>query len=144
MMDEIVREVIDELKEIHSGQNIEWNIKPLPDARGDKTMLRQVFANLMSNAIKYSRPRETAVIEVGGWTEKEKNVYYVKDNGIGFPMEYADGIFEVFERLHTAEKFEGTGVGLAIVKRVIVRHSGEVWVQSKVDGGSTFYFSIPK
>jgi len=144
-MDEIVREVFEELKEIHSEQNIEWNIEtPLPDARGDKRMVKQVFANLLSNAIKYSRPRETSVIEVGGWAEKEKNVYYVKDNGIGFPVEDADRIFEVFERLHPSEEFEGTGVGLAIVKRVIDRHGGEVWAQSKVDGGTTFYFSIPK
>ena len=143
-MDELLRETFDELKEIYSQQRIRWEIKPVPDSRGDKTMFRQVFANLLSNAVKYSKPRETATIEVGGWAEEQRNVYYVKDNGIGFPAKYADKIFEVFERLHTSEEFEGTGVGLAIVKRVIDRHGGEVWVHSKVDGGTTFYFSIPR
>ena len=143
-MDKLAREVFDELKEVQPEQTISWDIKSLPDAKGDKTMFRQVFANLLSNAVKYSKPRETIVIEVGGWTDKEKKVYYVKDNGIGFPAEYADRVFEVFERLHTSEEFEGTGIGLAIVKRVIDRHGGEVWVHSKVDEGTTFYFSIPR
>ncbi len=143
VIDEIVREVIDELKGIPSEQDIEWNIKPLPDAKADKIMVRQAFVNLLSNAIKYSKPREAAVIEVGGWIENGKNVYYVKDNGIGFPAEHADRIFDLFERLHTSQELEGTGVGLAIVKRVIERHGGEVWAQSKIDGGATFYFSIP-
>ncbi len=143
-MDKLAREFFDELKEVQPEQTISWHIKSLPDAKGDKTMFRQVFANLLSNAVKYSKPRETIVIEVGGWAEEQRNVYYVKDNGIGFPAEYADKIFEVFERLHTSEEFEGTGVGLAIVKRVIDQHGGEVWVHSKVDGGTTFYFSIPR
>ncbi len=143
-MDKIVREVADELKETHPERTIKWNINTLPDAKGDKTMFRQVFANLLSNAVKFSKPRKTTVIEVGGWTEDEKNVYYVKDNGIGFSIDNVNRIFEVFERLHTSEEFEGTGVGLAIVKRVINRHGGEVWVNSKVDEGTTFYFSISR
>jgi PAS domain S-box-containing protein len=139
----IVREIVDELREIHTERTIKWDIRTLPDANGDKTMLRQVFANLLGNAVKYSRPREPAVIEVGGWTANEKNVYYVKDNGVGFPAERADRIFKVFERLHTSEEFEGTGLGLAIVKRVGELHGGEVWAHSKVDEGAVFYFSIP-
>lgn len=107
-------------------------------------MLRQVFANLLGNAVKFSKPGRTAVIEVGGWTENKQNVYYTRDNGIGFSTEYADKIFDVFERLHTSGKVEGTGVGLAIVKRIIDRHGGKIWVQSKVDEGTTFHFSIPR
>ena len=143
-MKKMVGEVFDQLKEIYPKRKIHLRVKTMPDSKGDETMITQVLVNLLSNAIKYTQLRETAVIEVGGWTEKEKNVYYVRDNGIGFPAEYADRIFEVFERLHTSEKFEGTGVGLAIVKRVIDRHGGVVWAEGKVGEGATFHFTIPR
>ncbi len=106
-------------------------------------MIRQVFANLIGNAIKYGRKRHTVVIEIGGARSGKDNVYYVKDNGIGFAMEDAKRIFEVFERLHGSDEFEGTGIGLSNVKRVVDMHGGRVWAQSGVEEGATFYFSIP-
>ncbi|HBL22933.1 MAG TPA: hypothetical protein DDZ40_02325 [Deltaproteobacteria bacterium] len=109
----------------------------------DRAMIRQVFANLIGNAIKYGRKRHTVVIEIGGERSGMDNIYYVKDNGIGFAMEDAKRIFEVFERLHCSDEFEGTGIGLSIVKRVVERHGGRVWAQSGVEEGATFYFSIP-
>jgi signal transduction histidine kinase len=106
-------------------------------------MIRQVILNLLSNAIKYSRTKMITSVEFGGWIEKGLAVYYIKDNGIGFPMEQVGRLFEVFERLHPPDEFEGTGIGLATVKRIVQRHGGEVWAQSKVNEGATFYFSIP-
>jgi PAS domain S-box-containing protein len=140
----MVQEIFEQLKIIHPDRIIEWNIKTLPDVKGDKTMIRQVLTNILSNAVKYSMPREITVIEVAGRSEEDENIYSVKDNGIGFPMEHANKLFEVFERLHVAEEFEGTGLGLAIVKHVIKRHGGRVWAEGKPDEGATFYFSIPR
>ncbi len=142
-IEKIVGEVVDSLKETHTERAVIWDIRGLPDARGNRTMLKQAFANLLNNAVKYSRLRERPRIEVGGWTEKEKNVYYVKDNGIGFPAERRESIFEVFERCHGSEEYEGTGIGLAIVKRVADLHGGRVWADSKIGAGATFYLSIP-
>jgi PAS domain S-box-containing protein len=143
-MDDMVREICNQLKGIHQDRAIRLNIKTLPDAKGDRTMIRQVWANLLDNAVKYSRRRNITVIEVAGRVEADQNVYYIKDNGIGFPMEHVHKLFEAFERLHPAEAFEGTGLGLAIVRRVIHRHGGKVWAESRVDEGATFSFSIPK
>jgi len=114
----------------------------LPAANGDPTLLRQVWANLLSNAIKYSRYVQQARIEIGALAEEKKNVYYVRDNGAGFDMKYADKLFGVFQRLHRAEEFEGTGIGLAIVQRVVHRHGGRVWAEAKVNQGATFYFTL--
>ena len=119
------------------------NIKTLPPARGDSTMLRQVFVNLLDNAIKFSRLRKDAAIEVGGSCDRNQNVYYVKDNGVGFDEKYSGRLFGVFQRLHTDEEFAGTGVGLALVQRIILRHGGTVWAESKLENGATFYFAIP-
>ncbi len=142
-MEKIVNEVFQQLAALHKHRTIRLNVKHLPDTKADKTMIRQVLTNLLGNAVKYSRPRDVAIVEVAGWVEGDRNVYYVKDNGVGFPMDRAKNLFEVFERLHPAEEFEGTGLGLAIVKRVVHQHGGEVWAEGKVDEGATFYFSIP-
>ena len=143
-MENIVREAFEQLKVIYAGREIKLNIKPLSKAHADGTMVRQVVSNLLSNAIKFSKPKGKIFIEVGERVEHEKHVYYVKDNGVGFPMDHAQKIFEVFERLHNSDEFEGTGIGLAIVKRVINRHGGEVWAEAKVNAGATFYFTLPK
>jgi PAS domain S-box-containing protein len=139
----IVNELFQQLLSLNQHRIIELNIKSLPDAKGDKIMIRNILSNLLNNAVKYSRARDIAIVEVAGWVEGEKNVYYVKDNGVGFSMDQTDRLFKVFERLHPVEEFEGTGLGLAIVKRIVQQHGGEVWAEGRVDEGATFYFSIP-
>ena len=143
-MEKIVWEVFNQLKGMCPKRTIHLHVETMPDLKGDEAMITQVLVNLLSNAIKYTRPREIAVIYVGGWTEAERNVYYVKDNGIGFLIEDADKLFNAFERLQQTEEFEGTGLGLAIVKRVIERHGGLVWAEGKTGEGATFNFTIPK
>jgi PAS domain S-box-containing protein len=142
-MGKIVNETFDQLKAVNQGRAMQLSITPSPVVSADKTMIRQVILNLLSNAIKYSRTKIIASIEFGGWIETGNAVYYVKDNGIGFPMDQIGRLFEAFERLHPHDEFEGTGIGLATVKRIVQRHDGEVWAQSKVNEGATFYFSIP-
>jgi light-regulated signal transduction histidine kinase (bacteriophytochrome) len=115
----------------------------MPIAYGDATLLRQVWSNLLSNAIKYTLPKDERHIEVGGYPKDGMNVYYVKDNGVGFNPEYTHKLFGVFQRLHKADEFEGTGVGLAIVQRIIQRHGGLAWAEGKIGQGATIYFSIP-
>ena len=107
-------------------------------------MLRQVFANLLSNAVKFTGPQGNAVVQVGGKAEERENVYYVKDNGTGFDMRYVSRLFGAFQRLHGEGEFEGTGVGLATVQRIIHRHGGRVWAESRLGKGATFYFTLPK
>jgi PAS domain S-box-containing protein len=143
-MGDTVQGIFHQLRALHPNRTIQLNMKTLPDAKGDEAMIRDVFTNLLDNAVKYSGRRDVAVIEVAGWIEEERTVYYVKDNGIGFPMEEANKLFEAFERLHTTEEIEGTGLGLAIVKRIIRRHGGDVWAEARVDKGATFYFSVPR
>ena len=120
-----------------------FSIGPLPDAQGDPTLMKQVWANLLGNALKYSLPKDNRKIEVGGRNEEGVNLYYVKDSGVGFNPDYTHKLFGVFQRLHKAEDFEGTGIGLAIVQRIIHRHGGQVWAEGKVGEGATFWFSIP-
>jgi len=143
-MDKLAKAVFDEIKATVPEREIQFDIKPLPPAYGDAGLLRQVFFNLLFNAIKFTRFRENAIIEVGGYVEGPENVYYVKDNGIGFDMQYADKLFVAFQRLHGDKEFEGTGIGLATVQRIIHRHGGRIWAEGKVNEGATFYFSLPK
>jgi PAS domain S-box-containing protein len=123
--------------------NVKLVINPLPNLNADATLMRQVWQNLLGNAIKYSKPKPTRIIEVGGNEENGKNIYYVKDNGVGFNQEYAHKIFETFQRLHKSDEFEGTGVGLSIVQRIIHRHGGNIWAESTEGEGATFWFSLP-
>lgn len=141
-MDKLAQAVYDELKATVPERTITFDIKDLPSARGDQSMIRHVFANLLSNAIKFTRPREGAAIEVGGSPGGRENTYYVKDNGVGFDMQYVNKLFGVFQRLHSAEEFEGTGVGLALVQRIIHKHGGRVWAEGQVNEGATFYFTL--
>jgi signal transduction histidine kinase len=143
-MMELAEDVFQQLKLGLADQKIQFNLAPLPDTTGDPALIRQVFVNLLSNAAKYSRPRDETVIEVNGRRENGDCIYYVKDNGVGFDMTYAAKLFGVFQRLHSVEEFDGTGVGLAIVQRIIHRHGGRVWAEGKVNEGATFYFSLPK
>jgi len=142
-MTALAQTVFDEHAARVPGRQLQFKVQPLPPAQGDRAMLRQVLANLISNAIKYTRPRDTAEIEIGGHTEGEENLYYVKDNGVGFEMKYAGKLFGVFQRLHNEDEFEGTGVGLALVQRVIHRQGGRVWAEAELNAGSTFYFTMP-
>jgi len=143
-MDKLAQTTFDEIKATVPEREIQFDIKPLPPAHGDDGLLHQVFFNLLFNAIKFTRCRENAIIKVGAYVEGPENVYYVKDNGVGFDMQYAEKLFGAFQRLHSDKEFEGTGIGLALVQRIIHRHGGRVWTQGKVNEGATFYFSLQK
>jgi signal transduction histidine kinase len=141
---ELVRDTIEELRAEQPERKMDIRVAELPEATGDPALLKQALVNLLSNAIKFSRDRPVALIEVGYKTEKSKTIYYVRDNGVGFDMQYADKLFGVFQRLHSVENFTGTGVGLSIVQRIIHRHGGRIWAESGVDQGATFYFTVPE
>ena len=123
---------------------LRFSVQEALPAWGDSTLLYQVLINLLENAIKFTRENKTAVIEMGGRSEDKENIYYVRDNGIGFDEDHAQKMFVVFQRLHDGKKYEGTGVGLATVQRIIQRHGGRIWAEGKPGGGATFYFSLPK
>jgi PAS domain S-box-containing protein len=142
-MEKMARDVFDELQPVVDEGKLQLEIEHLPPAQGDRAMMHQVFVNLLSNAIKFSRFREPAKIRVGASIEGDEVIYYVRDNGAGFDMQYADKLFGVFQRLHGVTEFEGTGIGLAIVKRIVTRHGGRVWAEGEVDRGATVYFSLP-
>ncbi len=143
-MEKLVHEVLEMLQPSVAADSMHVEIEHLPPARGDKAMMRQVFVNLLSNAVKFSRCRDTPTIRVGGSIEGNEAVYFVKDNGVGFDSQYVDKLFGVFERLHSVEQFEGTGIGLAIVKRIVTRLGGRVWAVGEVDAGATFFFALPR
>jgi len=143
-VDELVQDVIQEFRPEAEGRDIQWKISSLPSVTGDRSMLRIVLVNLISNALKFTGPRKTAHIEIGcEMKDEDEVVFFIRDNGVGFDMNYADKLFGVFQRLHRQEEFEGTGIGLANVRRVISRHGGRTWAEGRVDHGATFYFSLP-
>ncbi len=143
-MGTMAQDVFDELKHVAPDRDIVCHVQQIPDARADKDTIRLVWTNLLSNAIKYTKPRAHATIEISSTSDADSITYYVKDNGVGFDMKYVNKLFNVFQRLHRMEDFEGTGVGLANVKRIVERHGGKVHAEGKVDDGATFSFTLPK
>jgi two-component system sensor kinase len=138
------RQIFDRLQAEAPDRDLQLKVGSMPPALGDQSLLYQVVQNLLANAIKFTKQRKPAVIEVGGKEEEKETVYYVKDNGIGFDERYAGNLFRPFQRLHGGENYEGSGVGLAIVKRIIQRHGGRVWAAGKINEGAVFYFTLPK
>jgi signal transduction histidine kinase len=144
---QVCRDAYKDLEGERAGRQVDLRLAELPPTEGDRALLRVVFVNLLSNALKYSRPRDAAVIEVGVTHDEEEGgndpVYFVRDNGVGFDMQYTERLFGVFQRLHHAHEFEGTGVGLATVRRIIERHGGRIWAEAALDAGATFFFTLP-
>jgi PAS domain S-box-containing protein len=140
----LVREVLDDLAPAAVDRQIKVSVGPLPRARADLSALRQVFTNLLGNAFKFTRPRAVAQIEVRGEALGNETVYSVRDNGVGFEPQYAQKLFGIFQRLHDVDEFEGTGIGLGIVKRIVDKHDGRVWAEGATGKGATFYFALPR
>jgi PAS domain S-box-containing protein len=143
-LEQLAREAMAEVRQETDGRDIAWKIGTLPEFYCDRSMLRLVFVNLLSNAMKFTRTRPQAQIEVGCKEAEQEVVVFVKDNGVGFDMKYVNKLFGVFQRLHTSQTFEGTGIGLATVQRIVQRHGGQVWAEGTLNQGATFYFSAPK
>jgi light-regulated signal transduction histidine kinase (bacteriophytochrome) len=141
-LNKLVDEAMIEVKPEAVNRQIEWEIHELPQAECDPRFIKQVFLNLLANAVKYTRPREHARIEVGQTKVDGETAIYVRDNGVGFDMKYASKLFGAFQRLHRAEEFEGTGVGLATVARIIRKHGGRIWAESGLNQGATFFFTL--
>jgi len=143
-MNLVLQEVLESIKQDNTGRNIEWIFATLPNVYGDYAMLRLVWFNLLNNAVKFTRKKEKAKIEVGCREDNMEYVFFVRDNGVGFDMQYAHKLFGVFQRLHSAEEFEGTGIGLANVRRIIAKHGGHTWAEAALDQGAVFYFTLLK
>ena len=143
-LDEVIQSVLHEMEPDTQNREIQWSISKLPQVEGDPALLRQVLYNLISNALKYTRTRRCACIDIGSTRVNKQVVIFVKDNGVGFDSRYADKLFGVFQRLHRASEFEGSGIGLANVRRIITRHGGQTWAEGEVDEGATFFFSLPQ
>ena len=144
-LEQLVQEALAEVRQDANERNIVWKVGGLPSWYGDRSMLRLAFVNLISNAVKFTRTRPQAEIEIGCRTRNNNQVVvFVRDNGVGFDMKYVNKLFGVFQRLHPPEAFEGTGIGLATVQRIVHRHGGRVWAEGLVDQGATFYFSLSK
>jgi light-regulated signal transduction histidine kinase (bacteriophytochrome) len=139
---DLVREVIEDLRPEYAHRQVELVLRDLPACQADPTLLKQVWANLVGNALKFTRGRPVARIEVGSHEQAGERVYFVRDNGVGFEMQYADKLFGVFQRLHSAEAYEGTGVGLALTQRIVHRHGGRSWTEAEPDQGATFFFTL--
>jgi light-regulated signal transduction histidine kinase (bacteriophytochrome) len=139
----LVEEVKRELGPEWEGRRVEWRVGPLPVVQGDANLLRAALKNLLANALKYSRTRPDAIIEISAREHDAEVEVTVKDNGVGFDMRYADKLFGVFQRLHTSDQFEGTGIGLANVRRIVLRHGGRVWAEGAVGQGAAFHFTLP-
>lgn len=142
-MTSLFTKTFNEIFSKNNNPNLTCKIHRMPNTYADPVLIKQVIINLLSNAIKYSSTRNNPYIEVNGQMDEERNVYWISDNGVGFDMKYKDKLFGVFQRLHRADQFEGTGVGLAIVHRIIEKHGGSIWAESSINNGATFYFSIP-
>ena len=140
---DVVNEVVEQMRPDLAGRTVSWRIGDLPDLYCDRSMLRMVFMNLIANAIKFTRPRELAEVAIGSLEDARGVVVFVRDNGVGFDMKYSNKLFRVFQRLHRTEEFEGTGIGLATVQRIIQRHGGSVWAEGSVSGGATFFLAFP-
>jgi signal transduction histidine kinase len=142
-LNRLVNEVIAALTPEFTEREIEWQVARLPEVVGDASLLREVFYNLLANALKFTRTRPSAKIEVGSYQSDTETVFFVRDNGVGFDSRYVHKLFGIFQRLHAAEEFAGVGIGLANVQRIVARHGGRVWAEGVVDGGATFWFSLP-
>jgi light-regulated signal transduction histidine kinase (bacteriophytochrome) len=138
----LVNEVVEELRRDLGARSVEVRLGQLENCVGDSALLKQVFVNLLANAFKFTRARERAVVEVGSRKLEGETVYFVRDNGAGFDMNYAENLFGVFQRLHSSAEFEGSGIGLSIVQRIVQRHSGRIWAEAEVDKGATFSFTL--
>jgi PAS domain S-box-containing protein len=144
-LEQLAKDVLSEIREETEGRDIEWRVGALPNLYGDRSMLRVALVNLLSNSVKFTRTRQKAEIEIGSASRNDGEiVIFVRDNGVGFDMKYYNKLFGVFQRLHRSDTFEGTGIGLATVQRIVHRHGGRVWAEGVVNGGATFYFSAPK
>lgn len=139
----LVEAVVSDLQRQESHRAIAVSVQPIKSSRGDRNLIKQVLVNLIANAFKYTSKNDRATVEIGSFTKDNQEVYFVKDNGVGFDMRYYEKLFGVFQRLHSNNEFEGTGVGLAIIHRIINKHSGKVWAEAKVNEGACFYFSLP-
>ncbi|MFT3844618.1 MAG: CHASE3 domain-containing protein [Lacibacter sp.] len=142
-MQVLVQDVMNDFTKQQAIDSVKWNIHPLPSANADFSTMKQVWVNLIGNAIKYSRDNDKPTIEIGSIMEDDKKIFFVRDNGVGFDEKYKEKLFKVFQRLHSENEFEGTGIGLALVDKIITRHGGTVWAEGEVDKGACFYFSIP-
>jgi light-regulated signal transduction histidine kinase (bacteriophytochrome) len=143
-MASLAQDVVTEHMEPAGVSHVAFDISGLPDVRGDRVLLRQVWVNLISNAVKYTGKTANPTVQVWATQEAARIVYHVRDNGVGFDMAYADKLFGVFQRLHRSDEFPGSGVGLAIVMRIVQRHGGTVWADAKLGAGATFSFALPK
>jgi PAS domain S-box-containing protein len=143
-MNEVVDGALSQIRPTIPNRQVEWRVSSLPEVYGDSNLMRQVWVNLIDNAVKYTKTRKKTTIRIGYKDESNEITFYIQDNGVGFDMNYSKKLFGVFQRLHTSDQFDGTGIGLANVRRIISRHGGRTWAEGKVDQGATFYFSIPK